>query len=143
MFSEDNDQSLVALRCERIKFCFELFLTQRLSDQLRVLGPETAVRTVVDAVVSNVKRCEENDPVALDLLFQLSRRLKYELDLLWFFCVQERGCFFGCETFFFQRLLNDLLDQLRIKIPRLIQQLFYLTMRDETLSILDTFDPLQ
>ena len=94
MLAEDEDQPLVPLVLQGQHLLAQSILVKRAADLLAIRPAERAVLAIVRAIVADVQRGEQHDPVAVHVAFQLPGGVENLLDQLRLRRRQQHGGFF-------------------------------------------------
>ena len=82
MLTVDEDQPLVPLVLQGTHFVDQLLVAETVTDCAAQRAAETAVLTVIDAVVADIKGSEEHYTVAVHRAFELPGCLEYLVQTL-------------------------------------------------------------
>jgi len=69
MFAAEHQQALVTFPFQNLHFLSDLIHRQRYTVEFLIVTPESAIQTIVGAEIGNIKRREQNKPIAVNVLF--------------------------------------------------------------------------
>jgi hypothetical protein len=117
MLAEDEDQPLVSLAFQGENLLADFLFVQRAANLVAVRAAERAVLAIVAALVADVQRREQHDPVAVNIAFELPGGVKNLLDKFGPVGCQERGRLFHGQRLLGHALRDDLADSARVGRP--------------------------
>ncbi len=132
VLAEDEDQPLVPFFLQGENLLAKFVFVERAADRLAVRAAKRAVRAVVHALVADVQRGEQHDPVAVHVAFQLPGGVENRFDQLGLGCRQQYGRLFYCQWLLRQTLSNDVADLARLRAA--LQQGMEMGLIDEIMA---------
>ncbi len=102
VFAVNKNQSLLSVIFQYFYFFYQLFVRERFTNGILVRSLKSAVSTVIGALISHVKRCEEHDAVPVNSFLKFPGTLFNELYRPRIGSIDKYGHFFEIQPVFCQ-----------------------------------------
>ena len=140
MLAEDQNQALVTLVFQGQNLRANFIFVQRAANHFAVRAPKCAVLAVVIALVADVKRGKDHNPVAVHVALELPGGVENLFDQFRLLGGQKHGRFLDRQRLLGHALGNDVANLARVRMA--VQQALQAPVVDKVATALAEFRPI-